>query len=428
MSSPRKGSSATSRPTDSSRGDPLAELPAGRRAGPAGVLFLARVVYAFSWYNVGAVLPIIGTALSAGPAQLGVVLGAFLVGVGVFQVPAGLLSVRYGARTVSLLGLLVLGAGGLASAFAPTWPILALLRGIAGVGAALFFSPALGLIASYFPAGQRGPVIGFYNGGFSVGGALGLFGGAALGVRYGWSAALAFGGIALLGMAVAGAVLLPASPEDAAPRPFAEVWARGREILASRAIWGLSLALTGFWSAIYIVAQDLVVYAAADHPAWGIGTAAAIATGVVLAAFPGGPVGGWLAERTRSRRTLAAAFTVLSAGCVAVIPFVPLGVLVPDAIALGFFDGVVFSILYLIPTYLPEARGEGLALGVGVVNSIQVSLGSAVAVAFGVLAATRGYVAAWEFAAVLALALLPLLGFVPVTGPEVASPAGDRRP
>ncbi len=180
------------------------------------------MVYAFSWYNVGAVLPLIGVALSAGPAQLGVVLGAFLVGVGIFQVPAGLASVRYGARTVSLLGLVILGAGGVASAFAPSWPVLALLRGIAGIGAALFFSPALGLIASYFPAGQRGPVIGFYNGGFSVGGALGLFGGASLGIAFGWSAALAAGDARSSPAARSGPFLL-ASPGSGRPSTS---WAR----------------------------------------------------------------------------------------------------------------------------------------------------------------------------------------------------------
>ncbi len=170
------------------------------------------------------------------------------------------------------------------------------------------------------------------------------------------------------------------------------------------------------------------MYAAADHAAWGIGAAAAVTTGVVLAAFPGGPVGGWLAERTRSRRSLAAGFTILSAGCVALLPFAPLMVLVPDLIALGFFDGVVFSILYLIPTYLPEARGEGLALGVGVVNSIQVSLGSLVAVAFGVIAASLGYTVAWEFAALLTVAVLPLLAFVEVTGPGAGAPVDGPRP
>ena len=116
------------------------------------------MVYAFKLYNVGAVLPFIGTALPAGPAQLGVVLGVFLAGVGVFQVPAGLASVRYGARTVSLVGLVVLGAAGLASAFSPTWPILAVLRGLAGVGAAMLLAscPRTDRPATP-PPGREGP-------------------------------------------------------------------------------------------------------------------------------------------------------------------------------------------------------------------------------------------------------------------------------
>ena len=86
--------------------------------------------------------------------------------------------------------------------------------------------------------------------------------------------------------------------------------------------------------------------------------AAAITTGVVLAAFPGGLVGGWLAERTGARRELAAVFMVLSAGCVAAILFAPVALLILDLIALGFFDGVVFSILYLDPNLLSRvARG-----------------------------------------------------------------------
>jgi len=130
-------------------------------------LFGARIVYAFNWYNVGAVLPLIGTSLSANPAQLGLVIGAFLVGVGIFQVPAGVLDLRWGSRRTALFGLVVMGVSGLASALSTQILDLILFRFLAGVGAAFLFSPALSLVASYFPPGQRGPVIGLYNGGFS---------------------------------------------------------------------------------------------------------------------------------------------------------------------------------------------------------------------------------------------------------------------
>jgi len=387
----------------------LAELPPGRRGVPSAVLFLVRIVYAFNWYNIGAVLPLIAVAFSASPAQLGIVLGAFLVGVGVFQVPAGLAAVRWGSRRVSLAGVAVFGAAGVASAFAPSWEVLAMLRFAGGVGAAFFFSPALSLIASYFPDGERGPVIGFYNGGFSVGGAIGLVAGAGIGLAIGWPAALGLGGAALLATTALAYVVLPRQPPEGSARASAAVYVAGRAVLTSRSIWGLSLALTGFWTAIYLVAQDFVEYAHDVHPGWGTGVAALLTAVVVIAAFPGGPIGGWFAERGRDRRVLIGMVGALVSALVLLVPFASVWTIGPLFLALGFLDGVVFTILYLIPTYLPETQGEGLALGVGVVNSIQVLLGSGFVILFGVLVETIGWTDAWLYAGLLSFALLPAL-------------------
>lgn len=362
---------------------------------------------------MGAVLPRIGAGLGADPAQLGIVLGAFLIGVGIFQVPAGFAAIRFGARRVSLAGLLVMGASDAACFFAPTWTSLAALRFVAGVGAAFFFSPALGLIASYFPAGRRGPVIGFYNGGFSIGGALGLVGGVYLGVEVGWGGALAVGGIALVVSALGAWWLLPRQPLERAAGSVAEMWRKGRPVVFSRSIWALAVGLTGFWGALYIVAQYFVKFGHDVHPEWGAGLAGALSAAVVIVSFPGGPVGGWLAERGADRRLLAGLFGAAAGALVLGIPFLPLAPLVGVMVLLGLADGVVFAILYLIPSYLPESHGEGLALGVGVVNSIQVILGGAIAVAFGFVVNSAGYDAAWEFAGAAAILLLPLLLIVP---------------
>lgn len=385
---------------------------------PAIALFAARVVYAFNWYNVGAVLPLIGSGLAAGPAALGIVLGAFLVGVGLFQVPAGVAAIKWGARRVSMVGLGVLGAACLLSAFAPNWPTLAAIRFVAGVGAAFFFSPALSLIASYFPAGRRGPVIGFYNGGFSIGGAIGLFAGAAVGLSLGWRVALGSGGAAMLIATLLCSTVLPPDSTGRAEATLRDLWSAARPILRSRSIWALSLSLTGFWGAVYIVAQYFVAYSVDIHPSWGLGLAAGLVGLVVLVSFPGGPVGGWLGERRFERRRVLFVFGALSGLLVITVPFLGLGPLAAVLLGLGFFDGIVFAILYLIPTYLPESRGEGLALGVAIVNSIQVGIGSGLAVAFGYLVALDGYTVAWVVAGGLAIALLPLLTLVPSTQPD----------
>jgi MFS family permease len=414
----------------------LAELSAARRGSAVGALFVARVVYAYNWYNVGAVLPLIGAGLQAGPASLGIVLGAFLVGVSLFQVPAGLASVRFGPRPVSLGGIALLGLSGVASAFAPSWPVLALLRFAAGAGAAFFFSPALGLIASYFPPSHRGPAIGLFNGGFSVGGALGLFAGAAIGVSHGWPAALGYGGVAMLLATAVAWVVIPDPPALRTRNSARETWEAGKRVLRSRSIWALSIALSGFWASAYIVAQYFVDFAQTVHPDWGIGLAAILTSVVVVLALPGGPFGGWLAERGGDRRVLLGVFGAAAGLLIVAIPFATLDELWMMFVAIGFFDGMCFSIVYLIPSYLPETGVEGLALGVGVVNSIQVVIGSASAVAFGFIVEAAGYTDAWLFAGLFTLGVLPLLALVrpnraAVTGPARAAPDGappDRAP
>lgn len=378
----------------------------------ATTLFLARAVYAFNWYNVGAVLPLIGSGLSVTTFELGVVLGSFLLGAALFQIPAGLAALRWGNRRVCLAALGIMGAFAIASAFAPDWYVLAALRFGAGAGAAFFFAPALGLVASYYPAGQRGPIIGLYNAGFSVGAGVGLLAGAFVGSLFGWPSALLVGGVGLVVAAGAAALALP--PVDAPPpRAIAELWDAARPVLRSRRIWSLAIALTGLWAAFYIVAQYFVQFASEAHPAWSLTFAATLPTVMIVVETLGGPFGGWAAEGRRDMRIDFLLFGVPAAIAVLSIPFVPLAALIPIFLFLGFADGVVFAALYLIPSYHSEARGEGLSLALALINCVQIFAGSALAIAFGFIAAFAGWTAAWIFAGVVGALTLPLLAWVP---------------
>ena len=372
-------------------------------------LLLSRVVYAFNWYNIGAVLPLIGRNLGASTFQLGIVLGAFLVGAGVFQVPAGLAALRWGNRAVSLFSLVLMGGFSLASAFAPNWPTLAAFRFGAGAGAAFFFAPALGLVTSYFPTGTRGPIIGVYNAGFSIGSGIGLLGGAVIGAAYGWPFALAVGGVVLMAMAAIAPLGLPRTGPRPERRPLGRLWESARPIFTSRSIWALSVGTSGLWGALYAAAQYFTDFAHAVHPVWSVALAAGIPTLMIVFEVPGGPFGGWIGERAPEMRRILLGWGVAAGLAILVIPFLPFAGLVPLFAFLGFADGVVFAVIYLIPSYLPESHGESLALGLAFVNTIQIFLGSAIAILFGYLAGTYGYSTAWWFAAVVSLVPLPLL-------------------
>jgi len=384
----------------------------------ASMLIIGRIVYAFNWYNVGAVLPLLGKGLDANTGQLGIVLGAFLVGAGVFQVPAGLIALRWGYRTTSIFALILMGSFCLASAVSPDWEVLALLRFGAGAGAAFFFTPALGLVSSYYPAGSRGPVIGIYNSGFAIGAAVGLFAGAIIGSVEGWPYALAYGGAALLVMAVGAAATIPPLARSNVPATWKATWALGRPVLASRNLWALSLGLSGMWASFYIAAQYFVQFAHTVHPEWPIVLAAGIPTAMIVAEVFGGPIGGWFAEQRADMRRILVLWGVAGAVGLALVPFVPLLALWPLFVFLGFADGVLFAVLYLVPTYLPEGRGDYLALAIGFVNSVQLFFGSLFAIVFGVLVGVVGYTVGWVFAGALIVGFLPLLLLlrVPRTG------------
>ncbi|MGA8711348.1 MAG: MFS transporter [Thermoplasmata archaeon] len=407
----------------------MTELDRSARRSAAGTLVLLRVVYAFNWYNVGAVLPLLGTGLSANTSQLGIVLGAFLVGAGVFQVPAGIIAMRWGYRTTSIFALVIMGSFSLTSAFSPDWILLAALRFGAGAGAAFFFAPALGLVSSYYPTGSRGPVIGIYNAGFSVGSGAGLFAGALIGSSFGWPWALAVGGIALLVVGAVGAVVLPPIPRSNARPDWRAAWKSGKPLLRSRNLWALALGLSGMWTAFYVAAQYFVQFASTVHHDWPIALAAGLPTAMIVTEIVGGPIGGWLAERRTDLRRMLLLWAGLTAVGVLLIPFLPLAALWPLFVFLGFADGLIFAVMYLVPTYLPEGKDQNVALAIGLVNSIQLFLGSLFAILFGVIAGGPGYEIAWIFAAVLCAGFLPLLFLLNVPRSGAASlPVGDPAP
>lgn len=369
-------------------------------------------MYAFNWYNVGAVLPLVGSALGATTPELGIVLGAFLAGAGVFQVPAGLAALRWGNRTVSIFALALMAVFCIASAFSPNWIVLALLRFGAGAGAAFFFAPALGLVASYYPAGTRGPIIGLFNSGFSLGSGVGLFVGAFVGAEFGWAWALAVGGIALLGSATVAPLLLPRTETRPVRRSLGAIVSASRPVLRSRSLWALAFSFIGLWSAFFIAAQYFVQFAHQVHPGWSLAVAAGLPTLMIAVEIPGGPLGGWLAERGFDMRWLLAGFGVASAAAIMLLPFGSLPELVILFATLGLMDGIIWAALYLLPTYLPETLGEGLALGLGLLNAINIFGGSGLAVAFAFIATDANYTVAWLVAGVFALVPLPLLFLV----------------
>jgi len=98
------------------------------------------------------------------------------------------------------------------------------------------------------------------------------------------------------------------------------------------------------------------------------------------------------------------------------VPWLGLSAALAAFALLGFSDGVTFALLYLLPTTFPEVSGNVVAFGLALENFVQILIGSAIAIAFALIAAAPGYGAAWVFAGFAAVVFLPAfatLGTVP---------------
>jgi MFS family permease len=127
-------------------------------------------------------------------SMLGLVTSSFIVGVGLFQVPAGILAAKYGAGKIAVFGILLASFCALLTGLSVEVTQLAILRFMAGVGMACFFGPSVILISKYLGKGSEGLGIGLINSAHAIGGIVGIFAWVVLAQLAGWRISLLIGG------------------------------------------------------------------------------------------------------------------------------------------------------------------------------------------------------------------------------------------
>ena len=172
-------------------------MPPLAKAFSAPVLFLvfARVLYAINWFNISSVFYLISIDFEQDISMLGIITASFLVGIGVFQVPAGILAAKYNPKKIALSGIMMLSVASLLSGLATEPSQMVILRFLVGVGMAFFFGPSVILISSFLGKGSEGLGVGILNSAHSLGGIIGLFGWIIVAETVGWRASLIIGGM-----------------------------------------------------------------------------------------------------------------------------------------------------------------------------------------------------------------------------------------
>ena len=159
--------------------------PTSLRGLPRETWVLALVAFcvALGFGIVVPAVPLFALQFGVGTTAAGAVVSAFALMRLVSGLAGGRLVDRVGERAALLAGLGVVAVSSLLAGLSVTYPQLLVLRGIGGIGSAVFTIAATTLLLRVAAAAQRGQTQSVYRGGFLLGGIVGpAFGGAVVGV------------------------------------------------------------------------------------------------------------------------------------------------------------------------------------------------------------------------------------------------------
>src|SRR6058998_1300534 len=222
----------------------ILQSASSRRWLVLGSVLTSRVIYTINWFNIAQLLGatgLIAVALNVDLPSQGLLTSSFLLGAGIFQIPAGIVSARWGPKNTSQLGMLILSLSGIGEGLSPNFPVLLVSRFLLGLGAALFFAPAIGILTPLFKPEEEGLVLGLYNSCFNIGGGLGLFVWVLVIDAFNWHVGLIIGGVLGLISVAIGQVMIPSDTNERKERkPM-------RRAFQSRNIWIIAFGVLGLW-------------------------------------------------------------------------------------------------------------------------------------------------------------------------------------
>jgi MFS family permease len=138
-----------------------------------GALSLVAFAVAVGFGVVAPVIPLFASEFGVGATAAGAVISAFAFMRLVSALGGGRLVDLFGERLVLASGLVIVAVSSLLAGLAQTYEQLLVLRGIGGVGSALFSVSAVSLLLRVVRSDQRGRATSMWQAGFLIGGLAG---------------------------------------------------------------------------------------------------------------------------------------------------------------------------------------------------------------------------------------------------------------
>lgn len=372
-------------------------------------LILARIVYALNWLNFGAIFYLMSTDVNAGVSGLGNTTAVFYLGLGLLQVPAGILAAKYGPKRVVVSGIFLTSLAVLGTAASSTIPELEVLRFFAGAGMAFVFAPGVVIVTRLLRGNRSGMGVGLFNSAYDIGGLLAIFGWTVIALATGWRPSLALSGGMYLATAFLVMAFVPAddpSEKSAIRRkPFLDIIFDRQIVLLGIGVFGFSIGNT-------LISGFMVFYL---EKSLGVAPAAAGAVTSLILIIPiyTSIWGGRVYDTASKHRALMIAAMLGSAGSLVLAGISSIYAAAAAAIVGGVVSGIGFTFAFAGARDFNRGGKEYESLAISWVNSIQLTGEFFPPLFFSYVAEQFGYAQAWLWSAALTVVfVVPVLMMV----------------
>lgn len=371
-------------------------------------LLLARVVYTINWFNIASIFYLIASDFREDIAILGIISASFLLGVGLFQVPAGIMAAKFGPRKIAIYGIMISSSAALVTGLASDTTQIIVLRFIIGIGMACFFGPSVILVSKYLGKESEGLGIGLLNSAHALGGIVGLFGWVVLAEFVGWRATLILSG----GLGISTAIMLSSTllrDMDEIKKEFKLKVSHVFDTLFNRSLIILGLTLLGFQAGSSMILTFSIFYFVDNLKINSI-EAALIGSLSLVVGLLSSPFFGRLYDKIGNARKLLFISGILSASSLVGFATNSIYVIIVSIIVTGFFLSAGFVIVYAKAKEINKALPQYQTLAVGFVNGVSLSGVFWVPVLFSSIVSELGYQIAWLLGClVVILLILPVV-------------------
>jgi len=371
-------------------------------------LMLARVVYTINWFNIASIFYFVASDFKENITMLGIISASFLVGVGLFQVPAGIIAAKYGPRKIAIYGIMIASLAALVTGLASNTYQITLLRFIIGLGMACFFGPSVILISKYLGKESEGLGIGLLNSAHALGGIIGLFGWVILAEHFGWRASLILSG----GLGISTAILLKSTLLRDVDEISYEFKIKVSHVLATlfnKSLIILGITLLGFQAGSSMILTFTVFYFV-DHLKINPIDAGLMGSLNLIVALASSPFFGKLYDKIGNARKLLFISGIISASSLVGFATDSLYAITALILVSGFFLSAGFVIVYAKAKEINKEQPQYQTLAVSFVNGLSLFGVFWVPVFFSSIVSRLGYEMAWLLGGlVIMILILPVI-------------------